>query len=51
MVQELILCIDISVDGCIPGVEPTTNAGVVLWLGQEEGGIVGALLPTFHRGR
>jgi hypothetical protein len=40
MAQVIILCIDIGVDGCILGLEPATNSGVVLLFGQKEGGVM-----------
>jgi hypothetical protein len=40
MVQEFILRVDVGEYGCVMGVEPATNAGVVLRFSQEEGGVV-----------
>jgi hypothetical protein len=42
VIQVIILVIDVGVDGGVLRVEPAANAGIVLQLGQEEGGIVGA---------
>jgi hypothetical protein len=42
VIQEFILRVEVGEYGRVMGVEPATNAWVVLWFGQEEGGVVGA---------